>query len=201
MRTMTLALLLAGCGDDGTATRTDGNTTTDTAVDTPTSGHTAEGTVVEVGGGTAPATSDAIVIWVSDIGQGDFIYKWGMGTATATTFNADVMVPVPNDATFGGMVGVGLVALVPTGTNVPDGVVPNSTFDTALGYAGEYAIIYRPNGNSLAGAPWLDAFPVGLGCGKCVHQTSGFDTFMPVSCTSFILEVGPQSARSYCNWT
>ncbi|HTL34928.1 MAG TPA: hypothetical protein VL326_17485 [Kofleriaceae bacterium] len=196
MRTMIVvgALLLVGCGDDGGGARPD-----TLLADTPASGHTVDGTVVEMGG-TAPATGEAIVLWVSDIGQGDFVYKWGQGTATATTFNVDVVTPVPNDATFGGMVGVGTVALVPSGTSVPDGVVPDSTFNTALGYTGEYAIIYRPSASS-APASWVDAFPVGLACGKCVHQTSGLDTFMPVACSTVVLGVGPQSMTYTCNWT
>lgn len=189
--------LLVGCGDDGSA-RMDANPGAEGSV----SPHTVDGMVIPVGGGSAPAMSDTIVLWVSDIGQGDFVYKWGQGSATSTTFTADVATPVPTDATFGGMLGVGLVTMVATGTNVPDGVVPNGTFQSiALGYTGEYAVIYRPNATNTTGAPWVDAFPVGLACGKCVHQTTGFDTFEPVSCTTVVLQVGPMSSISGCNWT
>src|SRR5262245_48613870 len=81
------------------------------------------GTITPVGGGSAPAASNAIVVWTSDVGQGDFIYKWGEGTSTATAFSIDVVLPVPDQATFGGRLGVGLAMLVPNGTTIPDGVV------------------------------------------------------------------------------
>jgi hypothetical protein len=160
------------------------------------------GTVTPVGGGTVPPASNALVVWVSDVGQGDFIYKWGEGTSAAEAFSIDVALPVPDQATFGGRLGVGLAVLIPSGMTIPDGVVADdAVIDTALGFSGEYAVIFRPNTSPFPEAAWVDAFPAGLSCGRCVPQETGFDTFTPVSCSEVKIQVGPRSAVFICNWT
>ncbi|HEY5928545.1 MAG TPA: hypothetical protein VIV11_42955, partial [Kofleriaceae bacterium] len=80
--------------------------------------------------------------------------------------------------------------------------VPDSFFSSmVLGITGEYTIIYRPNANPISGVPWVNDFPAGLSCGKCVPQQTGFDTFTPVACSEMKLQVGPQAAIMVCNWT
>lgn len=198
---LVIAIALAACGDDagGDGGGGDGGNGSDSGGG---GGNFVDGMIVLVGGGTAPSDAKTVVVWVSDIGQGDFIYKWGEGTATATTFTANVMTPVPNDATFGGLLGVGVVALVPSSANIPDGVVEDGVFTTtALGFTGEYSIIYRPNTDPTPEPSWDEDFPVGLSCGKCVPQAQGFDTFEPVPCSEVKLQVGPMSAIQGCNWT
>jgi len=164
-------------------------------------GGDAGGTIVGVGGGTAPSSSNVVVLWTSDIGQGDFLYKWGEGTADADSWGVDVDTPVPDEATFGGLIGVGLAAMVPSSTTLPDGVVDGTTLESSvLGFAGNFAIIFRPNSNPSQ-VDWVNDFPVGLSCGVCVPQTDGFDTFTPVSCDALELEVGPLESLTICNWT
>jgi len=157
------------------------------------------GTVVEVGG-TAPISANVVVLWLSDVGQGDFLYKWGEGTANPDSWGVDVATPVPDEATFGGLLGIGLATMVPSATTVPDGVVADTIETSVLGAAGNFAIVFRPDA-SPSQVDWVNDFPVGLSCGVCVPQADGFDTFMPVSCDSLELEVGPLDALTFCNWT
>ncbi|HEY5926744.1 MAG TPA: hypothetical protein VIV11_33890, partial [Kofleriaceae bacterium] len=131
-----LAVVLVGCGDDGgggggvaDAPQGGGDSA---GSDSGGGSNLVDGVIVPVGGGMPPTTGKTFVIWPSDIGQGDFAYKYGEGTATATTFTANVTPPVPNDATFGGMLGVGFVVLVQSGTTLPDGVVPDSFFSSMV---------------------------------------------------------------------
>ena len=200
-----LVLVLVGCGDDGggggtaDAKQGDGG---GSGSDSGGGGTRVDGAIVLVGGGSAPSMGKTFVIWSSDIGQGDFAYKYGEGTATATTFTANVTPPVPSDATFGGRLGVGFVILTASGTTIADGPVDDTVLDAAvLGITGEYAIIFRPNTTPISEVPWIDNFPAGLSCGKCVPQTTGFDSYAPVACTEVKLQVGPQQSIMGCNWT
>ena len=202
-----LAISLVACGDDGgggtIADAPSGGSDVGGGSDTGGGGENlVDGMIVPVGGGSAPAMGKTFVIWVSDIGQGDFVYKYGEGTATMTTFTANVTPPVPNDATFGGKLGVGFVALVPSGTVMADGVADEAMLSAAmLGLSGEYTIIYRPNTTPFPEATWANDFPAGLSCGKCVEQTTGFDTFTPVPCSEMKLQVGPEASIKVCDWT
>jgi hypothetical protein len=158
------------------------------------------GTVTPVGDGIPPSSAKVVVIWTSDVGQGDYLYKYGEGPATATSFSISIDGPVPTEATFGGVVGVGLPVLIPSSVSVPDGVVTDPNFGAdILGLAGQYAIVFR--GNAAPTGLWVDQFPVGLSCGQCVPATTGFDAFTPMPCNQMIMQVGPRTAITVCNWS
>jgi len=159
------------------------------------------GTVTAVGGATPPASAKAVVVWTVDAGQGDHLYKYGEGPATATSFSVRVDAPLPVEATLGGIVSVGIPVLIPSSASVPNGVVTDPNFvGGVLGIAGQYAIVFRGNA-APTGVSWLDQFSVGLSCGQCVAATTGFDGFTPVPCNQMTMQVGPQTAIAVCNWT
>ena len=159
------------------------------------------GTMTPVGGGIPPSSAKAVVVWTADSGQGDYLYKYGEGTATATSFSLSIDDPLPTEATFRGIFGVGLAVLIPSSVSVPNSVVTDPNFGAdILGLAGQYAIIFRGNA-APTGVSWLDQFPVGLSCGQCVPATTVFDTFTPVPCNLMEMQVGPQDAIAVCNWT
>ncbi len=151
--------------------------------------------------GAAPASGNAMVLWVSDVGAGDYLYKYGEGTSAGAAFAVGLDEPVPTAATFGGMFGVGQIALFGSSFTLADGEVtlPESTLsDEIVGFAGEYAIVFRGTTDL---APWLTQFPMGLSCGKCVHELEGFDSFTPVACDEIVIEVDLIEDTSTCNWT
>jgi len=198
-----LGIILTACGDDtgGTSKQADAAVAIDSSPDGSTSsgGFVVDGTIVLVGGGTT-VTGNVFVLWNGDKGQGDYLYKYGAGTSTPTTFHASVTPPLPADATYGGQFGVGLIPVFDSAFSLADGVVTDeSQLETAMkGFAGQYAIIFKGTGS---GPGWIGAFPMGLSCGKCVKATSGFDSFTPIACSMVEIQVGPPSAIDVCNWT
>ena len=159
----------------------------------------AEGESTPVGGGQAPATGKVIALWSGDQAGSDYLYKYGDGTYTTATFEIGVDEPMPAQATFNNEFGIGTIALVDAALVVPEGIIDEDVLEAQQrGLVGQYAIVYRG-----AGSPpytWLNAFPTGLSCGKCVQATTGMDTFEPADCGALELQVGPESAFNVCNW-
>jgi hypothetical protein len=193
---LTLLALAPACGDGG------GTPPPDPDAPVVVGDFNVDGTTMPVGGGT-PASVTAMVLWVADNGSGDYAFKHGAGTATETTFHVAVDEPIPPDATFANVLGVGQVVLLPSSFVLADGVVAddNAVFDAMLGFAGEYAIIFKGPGSGPQPPSWLDAFPAGLSCGVCMPQASGFDTFVPIACSMMKIQVGPRASIAVCNWT
>ena len=158
--------------------------------------------MVPVGGGTVPPSGRAAVLWNGDYGngQGDYLYKHGEAATQATTFSLVVSEPLPVGATYSNLAGIGWIVLVPSDATLTDGIVADSASLNAMmtGHAGEYAIVYK--NAEIGDWPWFADFPMGLSCGKCVPSTSGSDSFTPVACDSFQIQVGPPDARVLCNW-
>ncbi len=176
----------SGSGSDGAAidARPDGN------------GNAA--TMLDVSGpitGTGTANGATFVAWVVSSGSPDYIYKFGEGTHTNTTFMVTLDTVPPPEAINSYGLAVGLVVIATSGTQPPDGVITETAIMGAA-YSVNHAIIYKATG--ATGVPWLGAFPDGYSCGVCVPSGSGFDSFAPTSCTT--VEV-VQSAQDGCNWT
>jgi hypothetical protein len=171
------------------------NERADAAVDAPP-GFVVSGTVV----GPRAAAGPVAVVWAVDGQNGNYLYKLGDGTATATTFNAGLLGDPPPDARILGPsidLGIAFVVLLAPGGSVPDGKV--TAEPASLGVSAQYAIIYRGPTDPGTAEPWLAAFPIGLSCGRCVPATTGFDTFEPVSCTMLVIETAPMT--NICNYT
>lgn len=167
----------------------------DAAVDA-SPGFVAGGTVI----GPRAAAGPVVVLWAVDGQNGNYLYKLGAGTATATTFNAGLPGDPPPDARIQGPsidLGIAFVVLLAPGGSIPDGRVTGEP--ASLGVSAKYAIIYRGPTDPGTAEPWVAAFPVGLSCGQCVPATTGFDTFEPVSCTMLVIETDP--ATTICNYT
>ncbi len=193
--------LLAACGDDSGSMTIDGpgSGSDGGAIDARTDA--IDGTVatmLDVSGpitGTGTANGATFVAWVVSSGSPDYIYKFGEGTHTNTTFMVTLDTVPPPAAINSYGLAVGLVVVATSGTQPPDGVITESAI-TGAAYSVNHAIIYKATG--ATGVSWLDAFPEGYSCGVCVPASSGFDSFAPTSCTT--VEV-VQSAQDGCNWT
>jgi hypothetical protein len=156
----------------------------------------ASGTVV----GPRAAAGPVVALWVAEDQSGDYLYKLGDGTASATAFSVGLPGDPPSEARLRGPsvdVGIAFVALLAPGASVPDGKVTSQP--PSAGLTAKYAIIYRAPTDPGTATPWLAAFPLGLSCGRCVPATSGFDSFEPVDCALLVLDTEPTT--TICNYT
>jgi hypothetical protein len=191
-----------GCGDDGGG----GGGTPDAPkqidaaidgamIDAPMGAGalTVSGTVAAGG----PATGVTVVLWQVTSGSPDYTWKYGMGSSSGTMFMVTVDMTPPPQAINSYGIGVGIVGLLPAGTNIPDGMVTSSQLQNAS-FSDRYAIIYKaPTANPTL-VPWIAPFGEGLSCGRCVDQATGFDTFEPIACPMVQIVHG---AQMVCNWT
>jgi hypothetical protein len=156
----------------------------------PSGGFEIDGLVHGTG---APAQSHVVVLWdLVDTG-----YKWGDGTATATTF----MLPFDQDPPAGainpGGLAVGYPILVADGTTIPDGPVTNISSIPQIGIAIDYAVIWKsPTATGVVA--WDAAFGARYSCGKCVRAQTGHDSFELTACAPFTIEFGGGAG---CNWS
>jgi hypothetical protein len=150
-----------------------------------------------VTGTNVPGSAKAVVIWQVTSGA-DYAYKFGEGTSSGAQLTLAFSTDPPTEAINAYGVGVGFVALVAAGTQVPDGVFDAGQL-TALGVSFRYAVIWRDQ-CVLAQLQWPQAFPAGYACGRCVPATSGFDSFEPVDCSEVQIETDLASGAG-CNWT
>jgi len=153
--------------------------------------------VTGIVGTGAPATARTVVIWVVTSGSPDYIYKYGEGGSSGAQFVVSFAAVPPPAAINAYGVGIGIVAVLPPGVNVPtDGMVSDSVIDNA-GYTTDHGIIYKAPGASNV-VPWIGPFPEGYSCGVCVRASSGFDSFQPTTCSTVEVDMTPMNA---CNWT
>jgi hypothetical protein len=153
------------------------------------------GTVV----GPKAAAWPVAVVWAVDAVQHDYAYKFGDGTAPATTFTVPELRDPPTTARTQAAsvdVGVGFLVLLRPGASLPEGMLTPPL--DAVGYSLQYAAIYRGTADAGTGVAWTSRFPVGRSCGRCVAASSGFDTFEPVDCTTLVIDTDPNTPS--CNW-
>ncbi|WP_437654523.1 hypothetical protein [Sorangium sp. So ce1182] len=158
---------------------------------------------------TGPISGDAvsddagvIVIWVVSSGDPDYFFNLGEGSVSGATFTVGFGSTPPRAAINSHGVGVGFVALLEPGTEVPDGEFDPDRFKTAvLAASPQHAIIWRDA--SRPGLSWSGSFPDGYGCGKCVAAPDGgFDSFEPVACTEVEVQAtSDMDSLEFCGWT
>jgi hypothetical protein len=160
---------------------------------TASSGFEIKGSVT---GTSPPASGQVLMLW--DLV--DTAYKWGDGTATATSYAITLDTDPPAGAILPGGLAVGYVVLVADGTNVPDGPYTSATLNfPILGITSDTAIIWRDALGSGAGLSWEAAFGARSSCGHGVRQTTGHDTFELTPCANMTIDAGAALA-SACNW-
>ncbi|MFP2907561.1 hypothetical protein ACLESD_21425, partial [Pyxidicoccus sp. 3LFB2] len=168
------------------------------------SGFAAGGTLTAATGKEVPASAKLMVIWSVSSSSPDYLYKFGEGTSTGSTFGLQLETPPPAAALNGGELGVGLLVLMPTDSAIADGQLADAdaALEPALGAAGQYAIIHKTNAQVAARA-WAALFPVGYSCGKGVPAASGesHDSFEPVSCASIGITVDALDNIDFVDWT
>ncbi|MFN0250492.1 MAG: hypothetical protein ACKV2T_26665 [Kofleriaceae bacterium] len=196
--------LLAGCGDDGGSSMTvdaPGSgadaaldaATVDAPIDSSGGAFTASGTIT-----TSGPANPVFVAWQVSSGSPDYLWKFGEGTSTATTFVVTMgSVPPPQALNSYGLA-IGIVVMLPDGIALPpDGMIDESAFDP-IAVTGNHWIIYKASGASLPG--WPASFPDGYACGVCVPAAGGatFDTFAVTACDGLEMV---RNLDNVCNWT
>lgn len=191
-----IGILGAGCSGGGDPAR--GEDTTSRSV---------KGSVI---GTQIPQQAKAVVIWSVSSGSPDYSYKYGEGTFRDAKFTVSLPGDVPTEAINSYGIGIGVVALVPPGTPIPDGRVSGGEHDgqatgaelEVLGFTTEYAIIWKTA--SARDLSWSSSFPVGMSCGICLPAVEGevFDSFVPIDCSTVKIETASDPDELHaCNWT
>ncbi len=195
---MLLAVWTAACGDRGRG------------------GGGGDGSELEMSGpvvehsGALPGGATVAVIWAAE--DAPAMVKAGGGTITADGYRVSVSEP-PSDAVQtvvleGGATfefSLGFPVVFAPGEAPPNGPITEEVPDSAVLGGGVSPFVYR--GSDLVVDWWLDDFPVGLSCGRCVRAPEPvdpeadfeFDWFEPVPCEDLRLDIGAELEG--CNWT
>lgn len=196
--------VLAGCGDDGGGSSTiDGPSggsdaasidapAIDMAIDSPGGGpFSASGPIT-----TSGPANPVFVAWQVTSGSPDYLWKFGEGTSTATTFMVTMGSNPPAQAINSYGLAIGLVVMLPDGVALPpDGIIDDNDFEPIAGTANHW-IIFKAPGATLPG--WPESFPEGYACGVCVETSGTFDDFAVTACDSLEMV---RDLTDVCNWT
>jgi len=164
--------------------------------DTSEAAFSVEGSVT---GSESPECATAVALWLGDVGEGDYTYKYGEGAADGDAFAVTFDDPPPDEAILAGWAGIAFVAVLPEGESLADGIVEEEEFGEA-GFTMRHAVIWKPGDPSITGT-WLDGFPAGWSCGGCVGS-QGFDEFEPVDCGEVEIQTGDAIEETeFCEWT
>lgn len=159
----------------------------------------------DVVGPEIPADAEVIVAWAVSATNPDHAYKYGDGASDGPRYVISLEDGPPpdlavNDYGGGRRVALGFALLVPTGTDIPEGILDPEADLTVLG-ASPTPIIWREG--TLGGElDWADEFEEATyGCGRCVPAPEGetFDGFEPIDCGELVIEAPP--VDNDCNWT
>ncbi|MGK3992385.1 hypothetical protein [Sorangium sp. So ce1024] len=154
-------------------------------------------------GDTVPQDATAVVIWPVSSSSPDYAVSFGKGSVSGATFTVGFGSAPPRAAINRSGVGVGIVALLPPGAQLPEGKFdPETVGITLLGVSPRHAVIWRDA--SGEGFGWSDSFPEGFACGKCVDSPpgEGFDFYEPVDCSQVEVQTTSDAdSLDGCNWT
>ena len=158
---------------------------------------------VIISGGTLggpPQSDTAIIIWTVTSGSPDYIYKYGQGmtSASGTSYSYTITLPgtpPPPEAINSYGVGVGIVAILPQGVSIADGIVDDRDLENA-NVSRRHAVIWRESGASVV--EWVNGFSDGFSCGIC-QDGEGFDIYVPAPCDE--VDVDVSRPEEFCNWT
>jgi hypothetical protein len=196
--------VLAGCGDDGGGSMT---------IDGPGSGSDAAAMIdapidmsIDSPGGnpfsasgpitTSGPANPVFVAWQVTSGSPDYLWKFGEGTSTATTFMVTMGSNPPAQALNSYGLAIGLVVMLPDGVALPpDGILNDNDFEP-IAATGNHWIIFKTASASLPG--WPESFPVGYACGVCVPTSGTFDDFAVTACDGLEMV---RNLDNVCNWT
>lgn len=147
-----------------------------------------------------PSGAKVALLWQVSSGSPDYLYAQNAGTTQAEKVTLSASVP-PADALNAGKIGIAFVTVFDSATTLADGKIDEKTYESsALAISPEYAVIYRATTDTVLKNGWDANFPQGYACGKCQRAETGFDTFVPVSCSEIRL-VPLSSKPKVCNWT
>lgn len=147
-----------------------------------------------------PAGSKVVVIWTVSATSPDYLFAFGQGTASGSDVFVSFSTTPPEEAINAGVLGVGLVGVVDASEVIVEGKITEGQIEKAHFISSDHAVIYRGAMDPPAGAKsWIDAFPKGFSCGRCVDTGTTFDDFAPEDCKDFRLV--PAAGAKVCNWT
>jgi hypothetical protein len=151
--------------------------------------------------GTAPPNgTKTVVLWSVFATMGDYLYSYGGGQTTGADVYVSLTGAPPADALNRGQLGIGLVATLNDGADLPEGKVVNDWKTLLRAITPMHAVIYRNATEQLTSKGWELTFPQGYACGKCVEADVGFDTFEVVDCAEMrLVPMSPEP--SFCNFT
>lgn len=191
-----LAMGMAACGDRGGGGGDDGDSLE------------MSGTVVEHGG-ALPGGATVGVIWAVE--DAPAMVMAGGGTVSADGYQVSVSEPPSNavrtveledGTTF--EFSLGFPVVFAPGEAPPNGPITEDVPDAAILGGSVNPFVWR--GSDVTVDWWLDEFPVGLSCGRCVRapepvdpEDFAFDSFEPAPCDELPLDVGAEVEG--CNWT
>jgi len=97
-----------------------------------------------------------------------------------------------------GFIGVFSLGAGPSaGRQIPDAVAD----DSLLGFAENFAIIYKKSDANDEILGWSQEFPVGYSCGRGVQSETTFDSIVPIDCSELKIRVGDTDTFRGINWT
>jgi hypothetical protein len=155
-----------------------------------TSDRTTDGFSAEVVGPAVPAQGTVIVGWIAR----DQVYKFGEGASTGGHYTLSLPGAIPTGASQSDGFAFGVVALIPKGTQIPDGPFDgNSVEGTIIGGADGGLVFRAASSSSRTG--WVESFPVDeLSCARCVHTSNGDnEELTPIPCEQLAIDTSPDA--------
>lgn len=151
-------------------------------------------------GAAPPNGTKVVVLWSVFSGSPDYLYSYGTGQTTGIDVFVTLGGPPPADALNGGKLGIGLVASLNDGADLPEGKLINDWKTLVRAITPMHAVVYRAATEQLTSKGWDLAFPQGYACGKCIDAEAGFDTFEVEDCAN--MQLLPMSdTLKFCNFT
>jgi hypothetical protein len=160
---------------------------------------TVSGDVVNQSGEPLPDDTRVVVVWALD----DASYVWGGGSVSGNgaSYAVELDAPPPEEALFGGAVGIGLIAAI-AGEAPAEGEPLDE--DRVIGITSNHAVIYVADRDAVPQGAlwWLPNMPDGYSVGTGIEREDEiFEGFEPVSPGSIELTIDDLANLHVVNWT